>query len=287
MQRRVLVLLISASVGCAEEPSSQHHGMRGKEDGGEMSEAVAVDPGVHLALGKEGEITITFSTPSIGAAAWVKYGSSSDTLTSSAAASSVTLANNGGAGVGWRNISINTATISNITYRQQLFYKTSASATVFNFTCTVPRGLPQKPVKFAIFGDLGIKEQDGANWTLYRLKQHLEQEPALGGGFDAVLHVGDIAYDLEGNAGKTGDEFLADMEPVASKVPYMTCPGNHERDCVGCSNPPYTNYRARFPMYVTSIHDSSEDHIPLFTALRRFFCCTATPIYCIMPPVHC
>ena len=91
------------------------------------------------------------------------------------------------------------------------------------------------------------------SYTLARLKQHLN---IPGASFDAVLHVGDIAYDLRQNAGRTGDEFLADMEPVSSTVPYLTCPGNHERDCVdahnkplgSCNNPPYTNYRARFAM---------------------------------------
>ena len=53
----------------------------------------------------------------------------------------------------------------------------------------VPRGLPDKAVKFAIFGDLAVKEQEGANWTLYRLKQHLADPDS---GFDAILHVGDI-----------------------------------------------------------------------------------------------
>ena len=48
--------------------------------------------------------------------------------------------------------------------------------------------------------------------------------------YDAVLHVGDIAYNLEHDDGKVGDEFLRMVEPIAARVPYMTCPGNHERE---------------------------------------------------------
>jgi len=33
---------------------------------------------------------------------------------------------------------------------------------------------------------------------------------------------------LQDNA-KVGDEFMRQLEPVASYIPYMTCPGNHEQ----------------------------------------------------------
>ena len=46
---------------------------------------------------------------------------------------------------------------------------------------------------------------------------------SIEGGIQAVLHVGDIAYDLRQDAGRIGDEFLRDMQPVASAVPYMVC----------------------------------------------------------------
>jgi len=40
--------------------------------------------------------------------------------------------------------------------------------------------------------------------------------------------------------GRRGDLFMEQVEPVASMVPYMTCPGNHEWHYN------FTNYRARF-----------------------------------------
>ena len=31
------------------------------------------------------------------------------------------------------------------------------------------------------------------------------------------------------NNGRVGDEFMRQIEPIAAYVPYMTCPGNHEK----------------------------------------------------------
>lgn len=45
---------------------------------------------------------------------------------------------------------------------------------------------------------------------------------------DMILHLGDFAYDLDGNDGKTGDQFMRNIEQVASHVPYMVSHGNHE-----------------------------------------------------------
>uniref|UniRef100_A0A6C0BV91 Calcineurin-like phosphoesterase domain-containing protein n=1 Tax=viral metagenome TaxID=1070528 RepID=A0A6C0BV91_9ZZZZ len=43
--------------------------------------------------------------------------------------------------------------------------------------------------------------------------------------YDMVIHLGDIAYDLE----EEGDAFMNMIEPISSKKPYMTTPGNHEK----------------------------------------------------------
>merc|ERR1712224_1155342 len=48
---------------------------------------------------------------------------------------------------------------------------------------------------------------------------------------DLVLHIGDFAYDFISDNGKNGDQFLRDMEPLISKVPYMVAIGNHENSC--------------------------------------------------------
>ena len=59
---------------------------------------------------------------------------------------------------------------------------------------------------------------------------------------DALVHCGDFAYDLDTYSGRNGDRFLADIEPVAARVPYMTSQGNHER----AYN--FSHYAERFTM---------------------------------------
>jgi hypothetical protein len=43
-----------------------------------------------------------------------------------------------------------------------------------------------------------------------------------------IWHLGDIAYDLFSLKGLRGEEFLMDLEPFASKIPYIAVVGNHE-----------------------------------------------------------
>jgi len=48
--------------------------------------------------------------------------------------------------------------------------------------------------------------------------------------YNLVVHIGDIAYAVGFSA--QWDEFMDQIAPVASRVPYMTLPGNHERDYI-------------------------------------------------------
>lgn len=87
-------------------------------------------------------------------------------------------------------------------------------------------------IKFLIVGDMGKTPRD-------KSAEHYIQPGALSvirameediasGKVDSVFHIGDISY-------ATGflvewDYFLHLITPVASRVPYMTAIGNHERD---------------------------------------------------------
>ncbi|KAJ8927178.1 hypothetical protein NQ314_020454 [Rhamnusium bicolor] len=71
----------------------------------------------------------------------------------------------------------------------------------------------------AIFGDMGNENAQ----SLVRL-----QEEAQRGIYDAILHVGDFAYDMDSS--------------ISAYLPYMTCPGNHEEKYN------FSNYRERFSM---------------------------------------
>ncbi len=40
--------------------------------------------------------------------------------------------------------------------------------------------------------------------------------------------LGDMAYDMNIDNARYGDEYMNSIEPIAAYIPYMTCPGNHE-----------------------------------------------------------
>lgn len=71
----------------------------------------------------------------------------------------------------------------------------------------------------AIYGDLG--NENGQ--SLGRLQQETQNNM-----YDAILHVGDFAYDMDSEDAAVGDQFMRQIEPIAAYVPYMVCAGNHE-----------------------------------------------------------
>ncbi|XP_037933617.1 acid phosphatase type 7 isoform X2 [Teleopsis dalmanni] len=85
----------------------------------------------------------------------------------------------------------------------------------------------------AIYGDLGNQNAQ----SLPRLQQEAQR-----GLYDAIIHVGDFAYDMHSENAEIGNEFMRQIESVAAYLPYMVCAGNHEE----AYN--FSNYRARFNM---------------------------------------
>ncbi|CAK9815267.1 Acid phosphatase type 7 [Anthophora plagiata] len=96
---------------------------------------------------------------------------------------------------------------------------------------------PEKSAKWSpqivIFGDMGNENAQ----SLSRL-----QEETQHGLYDAAIHVGDFAYDMDTDNAHVGDEFMKQIESVAAYLPYMTVPGNHEERYN------FSNYRSRFTM---------------------------------------
>lgn len=73
--------------------------------------------------------------------------------------------------------------------------------------------------QLAIFGDMGLENAQ----SLPLLQQDIQRDM-----YDAIIHVGDLAYDLDTNNAQIGDAFMKQLETVAAYVPYMVVPGNHE-----------------------------------------------------------
>ncbi|KAJ9581518.1 hypothetical protein L9F63_023309, partial [Diploptera punctata] len=80
-------------------------------------------------------------------------------------------------------------------------------------------------VRLAIFGDMGYKNATSLPYLTTDVSKKM---------YDAIFHLGDIAYDLYMGNGRVADKFMELIQPIAAHVPYMVCPGNHEE---------YKNYR--------------------------------------------
>jgi hypothetical protein len=97
-------------------------------------------------------------------------------------------------------------------------------------------------VSFSTFGDMGKQASawDGSlehSWDnapglgeigSWNTSSLLERE-VLEGNTTMVLHIGDIAYSV--GYSSEWDEFMAQIEPVSARVPWMAGIGNHEMNC--------------------------------------------------------
>jgi len=107
-----------------------------------------------------------------------------------------------------------------------------------NFTTAPPLYSFPPKVSWAVYGDMGTVVPLGFEVTDWLLRENYEDP------FDLILHVGDLAY-----AGVSSREFevvwddwMNQIQPLASIVPYQTSVGNHE----GYYN--FTSYMTRFDM---------------------------------------
>lgn len=101
----------------------------------------------------------------------------------------------------------------------------------FTFTSAPLSSLEEQSLTFAVFADLGVVNGDS---TINYLKG-IQNSTAL------IWHGGDISYADDAFLHKgcmfsfcyeeTWDQFMEEMQPVVSQVPYMTAPGNHEVEC--------------------------------------------------------
>lgn len=87
------------------------------------------------------------------------------------------------------------------------------------------------PMRFLVTGDIGY--QNAA--TLPMMQSEVAE-----GLIDAVVSMGDYAYDLHLANGHVGDIFMEEIEPIAAAVPFMVAPGNHEAHGV------FNHYTERF-----------------------------------------
>lgn len=73
--------------------------------------------------------------------------------------------------------------------------------------------------RLAVYGDLGLVNSQSMAGV---------SAEVAAGTVQAVLHIGDFAYNMDELQGLTGDLFLNDLQNITSAVPLMGCAGNHE-----------------------------------------------------------
>lgn len=89
--------------------------------------------------------------------------------------------------------------------------------------------------RFIVYADFGIGAQTLD--TIVSLKTKMNTDT-----YDGILHIGDMAYNLNSQDGTYGDLFLEAIEPIASQFPYMVAQGNHE------TSGSLVHYQERFTM---------------------------------------
>jgi len=82
------------------------------------------------------------------------------------------------------------------------------------------------------------------------------------GSISAFIHVGDMAYNLTGSAGKRGDNYMNTIQKFTAIMPYMVTAGNHEEE----KN--FSNFNMRFQM---PMYEESQNHYYSFNLGNMHF----------------
>lgn len=103
----------------------------------------------------------------------------------------------------------------------------------FKFTSAPLSSSGINNLTFAVFGDLGVTNGDASINYLTSIKDDIS----------LVWHGGDVSYADDSFLHKdcvlhfcyeeVWDEYMEEIEEMASQIPYMTAPGNHEVECHG------------------------------------------------------
>ena len=104
-----------------------------------------------------------------------------------------------------------------------------------------------KPTTVIMYGDMNYSNY---TFTMVNRLTKLTQDNFT--NIAAVIHYGDLAYNLENQSGKRGNDFMNGIQPIAATLPYMIVPGNHEVR-FNFSN---VNMRFRMPNY-----DNTNNHL--------------------------
>eukprot|EP01083_Nonionella_stella_P025246 69559_1 len=120
---------------------------------------------------------------------------------------------------------IHVVTVNHLKASQRYYYQVgdlhTGYSAVYSFTTapdqsTLSQSLPHK---FILYGDMGTTNTQACGPATQMI---------LNGDINAVIHIGDFAYNMYENNGTTGDQFMRDITAMAANTPYMVGMGNHE-----------------------------------------------------------
>ena len=103
----------------------------------------------------------------------------------------------------------------------------------FEYLIRDPDGLDGQ--KYLILSDTDESIKANETWKMLR---HMKK-----GEYDALIHAGDYAYNIEDDHGMRGDYFFRDLSRYTRSLPFLGVLGNHEQK----SNGSLFNYRFLMP----------------------------------------
>mmetsp|Transcript_17743 Transcript_17743/g.38532 ORF Transcript_17743/g.38532 Transcript_17743/m.38532 type:complete len:431 (-) Transcript_17743:105-1397(-) len=173
---------------------------------------------IHIAWGQQpSEMSVTWTTE-MDAASFVEWGiSGGNNYTARANATTSHFTENNPSGKQW----VHRALITGLKPNEKYQYRPVTGATVGPaYVFTARNDKPADGLKLLVYGDMG---KHGGAPSLKKI-----EADAASGEFNAVVHVGDFAYDLDSDGGVNGDEFMNRIQSIAAHLPYMAAVGNHE-----------------------------------------------------------
>ncbi|XP_016510441.1 putative inactive purple acid phosphatase 2 [Nicotiana tabacum] len=196
---------------------------------------------VHLALtGREDEMRVMFVTPD-GKESYVRYGLTRNALDRVVGTRVVRYEREdmcdapANSSIGWRDPGyIHDGVMVNLEKGKKYYYQVGSDSggwsTIYSFVSQ--NGDSGETFAF-LFGDMGtatpyltfLRTQDESSSTIKWISRDIE---ALGDKPALISHIGDISY-ARGYSW-LWDNFFSQVEPLASRVPYHVCIGNHEYD---------------------------------------------------------
>lgn len=94
---------------------------------------------------------------------------------------------------------------------------------------------------------------------------------AANGEFDVGFHGGDTSYNLDDNCGRTGDDFMNDMEGAISTRPYVFMNGNHE-----------TGFDRTYDASMHRFQGQMEAAMGSWSGSTRYFSVNAGPVHFVV-----